>query len=529
MFRIEFLKLTKHPQLGTIELNLSEFTEYKKADVPYTSVIIGSNGTGKSFILRTIAEIFRQFQEYSVSESEKKIFNLPYSFHLRYQLLGNTYEIVTRKLEVLTGNKRKDYVYYKNRPIDVSFDGEILFEKKTGFEINHKELEFPEKLLVNSIMNNDRFVFKKSEREDFYQYLGVRSTSSTASTKSLTKRTINTIYEARELNTNFKSSLKELLNLLEFKERFRVRYNTKIYKLFFSGDLTEDNFKQYFEHWWDEDFIYSKREEKNPLWSIPYYNNNVKNNSELLKQLVSYLNQISNEKNRFEDPLKPRSNVIAVDVLNDDITSEEIKLIQHLKDLDIIDILGIDITKDYLNISISEISSGEYHLLISMIGIFANLPDNSLILIDEPEISLHPNWQMRYITFLKKVFSKFNGCQFVLTTHSHFLVSDLEPKSSHLLGVKKENNIIKSMGIKSDTYGWSAEDVLYNIFDVPSTRNFYVAKEVGSILKEISKKEINRSQITNKIKKLSNLKRSLKENDPLRSLIIKVEKEFIDA
>jgi predicted ATP-binding protein involved in virulence len=517
MFRIEFLKLTKHPQLGTIELNLSEFTEYKKADVPYTSVIIGSNGTGKSFILRTIAEIFRQFQEYSTSESEKKIFNLPYSFHLRYQFLGDTYEIVTRKLEVLTGNKRKDYVYYKNRPIDVSFDGEVLFEKKTGFEINHRELEFPEKLLVNSIMNNDRFVFKKSKREDFYQYLGVRSTSSTASTKSLIRRTINTIYEAREFNPNFKSSLIELLKLLEFKERFRIRYHTKIRNLFFSGNLTEDNFKQYFEFWWDENFTFSKREKENPLWSIPYYNNNIKTNKGLLLDLIGFLNKVSNENNLFENPDNPKSKVLVVDVLDNDITNEEIKLIQHLKALDIIDIIGVDITKNDLNISISEISSGEYHLLISMIGIFANLPDNSLILIDEPEISLHPNWQMRYITFLKKVFSKFNGCQFILTTHSHFLVSDLKPSTSHLLGVKKEGETIETMKIFKDTYGWSAEEVLYKIFDVRTTRNYYLEIELRELLHRIATKDTNKKRMQEILNNIDEI--DFSDDDPLNVVI----------
>lgn len=527
MFRVEFLNLRKHPQLGTLDLNLSDSSDFTKSKQPYTSVIIGSNGTGKSFILKTIAEIFRQFQEYSSSESEKKIFNLPYSFHLRYQLRGITYEIVTRKLESLTGNKRRSYVFYKNRPLEVSFDGEILFEKKTGFEINQKQLEFPKKVLVNSIMNNDRFVFKKSKREDFYQYLGVRSTSSTASTKSLIRKTINYIYDARESNLNFKTSLKELLQLLEFKERFKIRYHAKITKLFFSGNLNEKDFKQYFEFWWDENFVYSKRAKENPLWSVPYYNNVIKSNETLLIQLIDYLNKISTKKKRFEDPSNNRSQVIVIDVLDDSINKEEIELIKHLKALDIIDIIGIDITKNDLNISISEISSGEYHLLISMIGIFANLPDNSLILIDEPEISLHPNWQMRYISFLKKVFSKFIGCQFILTTHSHFLVSDLEPDSSYLLGVKKFENIIEPMNIDRDTFGWSAEQVLLEVFQVPTTRNHFISERIGEILDEIAKPNKNVTIIKSLVQELiaKNID-ELSDEDPLKEIVDKLLEKY---
>ena len=42
--------------------------------------------------------------------------------------------------------------------------------------------------------------------------------------------------------------------------------------------------------------------------------------------------------------------------------------------------------------SIAESSSGEFHLFSSFVGFMASIKLYSLILIDEPEISLHPNW-----------------------------------------------------------------------------------------------------------------------------------------
>ena len=137
---------------------------------------------------------------------------------------------------------------------------------------------------------------------------------------------------------------------------------------------------------------------------------------------------------------------------------------------------------------------------------------------------------MQYVTFLKKVFSKYPSCHFILTSHSHFIVSDLEGESSSVSALRRnEENKLKSRFIKADTFGWSAEDILYNVFNVLSTRNLYVAKEIGEILKIISKKDIDQKILNNKKEKLSYIKSHLKNEDPLKSLIEKVEKEFING
>lgn len=502
MFRIEYLKLSKHPQLGDIELTFSDNSEYETQEYPYTSVIIGSNGTGKSYILRTIAEIFRQFQEYS--ETDKKEFSLSYNIHLRYRYYQNTYEIVTRRLQFLANKgMRKEYLFFKNRPSEAPLKENSQFGERTGFEVPHQELEYPTKLLVTSVMNNDRFVFKRSNTADFYQYLGARSTNSTASTKSSVKRTIKHIFNATASSELFSLRLKDLLSFLEFEESFKVIYKTKINKLFFSQDLTKENFKKYFEYWWDEDFKFSKRKQDNPLWSIPYYNIHFKNNEGLTESIIKFLNQLPLNQNRFKEKEHSRSKIIELDLFDGEISKTDLTLISHLENLDILNLEGIQIVKNNKELSISQISSGEYHLLLSLIGIFANISDESLILIDEPEISLHPNWQMRYISFLKNVFSKFNSCHFILTTHSHFLVSDMEDKSSYLLGLKRDANIISTVDVDANTFGWSAEEVLYKIFNVKSTRNSYLEYDL--------------------IKMVNIINRDTKEYDILRAIIDKIQ------
>lgn len=525
MIRIEYLKLISHPQLGNIELFLSDNGEIGNVKKPYTSVIIGPNGTGKSLILRTISDILTQFNIFQTSGIRN--LNLPFHFHLRFQNEKDNFEIINYKDYLNQRTSTKIYEFYKNRPFIVFSEDNA--EKNKRYETEFSNIIFPNKLIVSSILQTDRFLFKNSHPNDFYQYLGSRSTSSTSSTKSSSRKTIKFIFNSSINNSQFKSNLKELLSFLDFKESLKINYSTKINKLFFSGKLTETNFKRYYEEWWHEDFEFSKRKKENPLWSVPYYNNNYKENKELLTETVNLLNDIA--ENRLTHKPYSRSKVLSIDLFDDNLIERELEIIKHLEQLDIISLDGIKINKNNTSLSLSDVSSGEFHLIISMIGIFSKIEDNSIILIDEPEISLHPNWQMQYITFLKKVFSKNASCQFIITSHSHFIVSDLEGNSSSVTALNRniETNKLESRLLKGDTFGWSAEDVLYNVFNVITTRNFYVAKEIGEILTVLAEKDIKKELLISKSEELNNIKLHLKSGDPLKSLIEKVQKEFING
>jgi ABC-type uncharacterized transport system ATPase subunit len=205
-------------------------------------------------------------------------------------------------------------------------------------------------------------------------------------------------------------------------------------------------------------------------------------------------------------------------------------MISHLESLDIINLEGIRFQKEQVRLSVDGISSGEYHLLISLIGIFANIKENSLVLIDEPEISLHPNWQMRYVSFLKKVFEYFTSCHFILTTHSHFLISDLEGANSCVVALNKNENskeIYAKLLEGANTFGWSAEQVLLEVFNVTTTRNYFIADRIGEILELISKKERNENLVREKVTSLINKNVfDLSHNDPLKLVWNKIVKKY---
>lgn len=72
----------------------------------------------------------------------------------------------------------------------------------------------------------------------------------------------------------------------------------------------------------------------------------------------------------------------------------------------------------------ASLSSGEQHMLVLFYElIFGRFQPGHLVLIDEPELSLHPAWQLRFIDDLEKVRS-INKVDFILATHSPQIIGN---------------------------------------------------------------------------------------------------------
>ena len=65
----------------------------------------------------------------------------------------------------------------------------------------------------------------------------------------------------------------------------------------------------------------------------------------------------------------------------------------------------------------TKLSSGEKELMHFVFSIFALNVKNGLVIIDEPELHLHPKWQNIYLDIIQSLSSK-NKNQFILATHS---------------------------------------------------------------------------------------------------------------
>lgn len=64
-----------------------------------------------------------------------------------------------------------------------------------------------------------------------------------------------------------------------------------------------------------------------------------------------------------------------------------------------------------------DLSSGEQHFIVQAITLLMKAEPGALIMIDEPELSYHPAWQMDYLKNLKRI-AGVGHYQFILATHS---------------------------------------------------------------------------------------------------------------
>lgn len=80
-------------------------------------------------------------------------------------------------------------------------------------------------------------------------------------------------------------------------------------------------------------------------------------------------------------------------------------------------------TNDGSNLEPDYLSSGEQHILVLNFELLFNVEPNSIILIDEPELSLHVLWQLQFINDIKEIVNLMNFDIWV-ATHSPEIISD---------------------------------------------------------------------------------------------------------
>ena len=85
-------------------------------------------------------------------------------------------------------------------------------------------------------------------------------------------------------------------------------------------------------------------------------------------------------------------------------------------------IVASDLTSSQ-TIQLSKLSSGEQHELVVMYDLLFTVETGSLILIDEPELSLHVSWQREFISDLLEI-RKLRNLQFIVATHSPQVIDD---------------------------------------------------------------------------------------------------------
>lgn len=494
MFRIKSLSVRNHYKFGNLDFTLCNIDHDA---LNYYTILIGPNGTGKSLVLEIIINIFKL-----LSSRQLELFD-DYSSGFKIEF------------------------YYKSKLFFYSnLDG------LTSTNIDSKD-DLPKKIIANTFSANDRFPFIDKRRitgeleyfDKAYEYQGLRTIHNAIYKGSNLKKLFYSIIsisqrieKLKNLQVLFESIGFEKIITFNLKpgKGLKIKYrDQKIYD--FLND--ENSFKDYFDNIILRKYSsYSRNNNRYNYLRTFIDDKKIVNNASIFLQRLLYTNDFSI---RNKTALKYLLDFIDLE------SFEEIRefaiSIELLIELELIDIAEISFMKNQQELGIYSMSSGEFNILSSIINIASKIEDYSIIMIDEPEISLHPEWQMKYLTILKKAFENFTDIHFIISTHSHFILSNLFPKNSKILILDNESDNVSVSYFEDSTYAKSAEEILLHVFKTPTTRNYYVNDLVGNILDHMANPETPKDVIIEEIQKLKSLKlESLNDSDPLKDIVIKL-------
>ena len=172
---------------------------------------------------------------------------------------------------------------------------------------------------------------------------------------------------------------------------------------------------------------------------------------------------------------------------------------------------------------INELSSGEKQLFLRTLAIKMLNPENSIILIDEPELSLHPKWQQRIVDVYRKI-GKNN--QIIIATHSPHILGSVKKENIMLLDKDGEGKIVIKTGDELyDSYGQPTDRVLKDIMGLETTRNpkvFKLLEEAGEL---VDKNEYESEEFKTKYKELREILGNKDEDLLLMDMDIQIRKK----
>lgn len=451
-------------------------SEYINKNISF-SIIIGSNGTGKSYFIAQLVEAFRDIMEKIVNNSQN--IKSPKYYYIKYELNNTVYAI------------EKD----KNN-----------YTLTDGLDINN----IPKSILALTFIPEDKFTYQSEEDniKNMYKYLGIRNTGNAIFNGSINKKINNIIYNNLD-NKEFCNKLISTFEILGYAPELLFSIEYKLTRLV-SQNITKQTLNTKLQ----------KLKENSK-----YLNHRIfKINESDKDSIIKFTKSIKNTKDKNYENNK----IFTEFIINFEDTKniiEKYKIIKMMVDLDLLKVPSIGIRKTNENSSIygfESLSSGEKNLLFITLNIIDNLSNESLIVIDEPEISLHPNWQIVYNHHLKNILKGYKNIHIAIASHSHFMVSGLEIDEANIYSIDHNKNIEL---IKSNLYGWSSENILYKVFNARTVNNYYLEAELTNVFSLIADRSNDIEQI---ISIYNNLKKiAFDKDDPLHEIVNEI-KLYID-
>ena len=162
--------------------------------------------------------------------------------------------------------------------------------------------------------------------------------------------------------------------------------------------------------------------------------------------------------------------------------------------------LRMEVDKSGQRLTVNQLSDGE-KCLMAMVGDLARrmaianpshvdpLTGEGIILIDEIDMHLHPQWQHLLIAQLTKVFPR---CQFLISTHSPHVITHVRPENLFRLTVAQQR--LEALPAH-ESYGKTVERVLEDLMGLETTRPAAIKASLRQIYQRIDRSDLQQAKL----------------------------------
>ncbi len=423
------------------------------ADTHFT-LLMGANGTNKSRILASCADLFR-------SPRSRR-------------------SVAHRSLQ--------------------SYDELICKPNSEGEQANQS---YPSRVLAISNLVRDRFTFDYvSEDSTFYYYLGVRRATNSTTTGALESLVVDCFYEF----------LRHPDKAPKFQEWLTGVFPPLTLELrILTNDRRIDAFLKE-----PKEFVSRHFKDRPPFTSF------IDKFEKLEKEVVKFMKFLQSLPQCW--PEKTRYFVGLRDFQRDPVSDNFLVILKACIRMRLVD-RPMVIASSGMDIPFSSLSSGEQNLISTGARLVAYATPRSLVLIDEPEISLNVAWQQRYIEIIEAALANAAGSHVLIASHSPYLVADLKLKNSTIVLLERTEEGLTARSTPGEFWGWGVESILFDVLKIPSASNYFLSRELAHVLQLVKKQSQDSQTIRQFLDKVDVLDFS-KSAQPLQKVFDEIRRYY---
>lgn len=483
--RLYIEKIEHRPLLNGLEL----FFYHDKNSSIEPNCFIGVNGSGKSQVLETIAELFYYLDKLYGNPFNKTIVsNAPLLFELDYSLtIKNKKYLIQIKQHQPKGKAPEILITQNGKNVDWHLDSMHLY--------------LPQKIVAYTSGANETLSFPFLDYYDEYAEYTAKRAFGTEKGEDYEPRfylmdyTTNIGVVIANLVYFQSKKLQDILETDNLKSlrNFQLVIQTKQNAAPSNGIILTEELEKWIQNLKSVATCheYSPKENK---YTLDFYNNKATREAlkfyfkkpidfytalykiELLNNLIiesNYLKEIKRKR-------KTRQSLIRNPVVPDKdkvLHYSEIKL-RH-KSGELINYLSL--------------SDGEHQFMNVFGTILMSDFDNALFLLDEPETHFNPKWRREFMNNLNEIAGG-RYQDYFITSHSPFIVADSKREKVYIFK-KDSKNKLEVTQPTNETYGSNFDFILKMAFEMESTISQKSLDEINELQKSESIEDIEKGLV----------------------------------